>query len=291
MKKFLVVIFISLLFKTVSNGAADPETRVYAVKDGEELILDVFSPDTETNEARPVIIFMHGGGFSAGSPKNESLVRLSKLANERGYVSVLISYRLTRKGESFGCSFEASGKIETFKKSAEDFLDAVLYVITHSDELNIDSSKIIAGGSSAGAEAVLSAVYNQSLMFDDVSKYSKIHFAGVLSMAGAMVDARYINEKSAIPAVFFHGTEDNLVPYGTAPHHYCDEENAGYLILDGSRTIANKLKEYNTSYLLYSFKGGRHEISGVQFDYIDETFDFFDRILNGEKSIQFEMVK
>lgn len=291
MEKFIAVIFISFLFQPTSYGATDPETRVYAVKDGEELILDVFSPETETSEARPVIIFMHGGGFSAGSPKNESLVRLSKQANERGYVSVLISYRLTRKGKSFGCSFEAAGKIETFKKSAEDFLDAVSYVIDHSDEFNIDSSKIIAGGSSAGAEAVLSAVYNQSLIFDDLTKYSQIKFAGVLSMAGAIVDARYINEKSAIPAVFFHGTDDNLVPYGTAPHHYCAEDAPGHIILDGSRTIANKLKEYNTSYLLYSFEGGRHEISGVQFDYIDETFDFFDRILSGEKSIQFEMVK
>ena len=294
MRYILLIIALFTATETIQaqSSNSDPdETRIYAVKDGEELYLDVYMPEINSKEAKPVMIFMHGGGFSGGSPRNEALVKLAQIANKRGYVSVLISYRLTRKGKSFSCDYEASGKIETFKKSAEDFMDAVLYVVNHSNEFNIDPSKIIVGGSSAGAEAVLNAVYNKPLMFDDSTKYSQVNISGVLSLAGAIVDARYITDQTSIPAVFFHGTDDNLVPYATAPHHYCAETRPGYIFLDGSRTIANKLKEYGSSYLLYTYEGAKHEIAGVQFEYLDETFDFFDRILAGEKSIQIELTK
>jgi len=294
MRYLLLVLAFFTVSETIhaqNSNVTPDETRVYAEKDGEELYLDVYKPQGSYKEVKPVMIFMHGGGFSGGSPKNESLIKLAKVANKRGYVSVLISYRLTRKGKSFSCGYEASGKIETFKKSAEDFMDAVLYVVNNSEELNVDTSKIVVGGSSAGAEAVLNAVYNSSLMFDDMAKYSKVNISGVLSLAGAVVDVRYITEQTSIPAVFFHGTDDNLVPYATAPHHYCAETEPGYIYLDGSRTIANKLKKNNSSYLLYTYDGARHEISGIQFDQLDETFDFFDRILSGEKSIQIELTK
>jgi len=120
-------------------------------------------------------------------------------------------------------------------------------------------------------------------MFGDLSKYENVNFAGVFSLAGAIVDVRYLTKDNAVPGVFFHGTKDNLVPYGTGPHHWCDREKPGYLILDGSHSIANRLKELDTSYLLYSFEGGRHEHSGMPFDHLNEVFSFFNRVfLNGE---------
>jgi para-nitrobenzyl esterase len=144
--------------------------------------------------------------------------------------------------------------------------------------IRIDPSKIIVGGSSAGAEAVLNAVYNERLMAGDLSKYENVEFAGVFSLAGAVVDARYITEENAVPGVFFHGTEDNLVPFGTAPHHWCDRDKPGYIILDGSYSITERLKEMDSSYLLYSFEGGRHEHSGMPFDYLPEVFSFFKNV-------------
>ena len=149
-------------------------TRTYAVKDGEELTLDIYEPQNDKARERPALIFMHGGGFAGGSPKNESEVKLAEMAAARGYVAVQISYRLTRKDKSFGCDYESSGKMETFRSAAEDFIDAVKYVHEHREELRIDPEKFIVGGSSAGAEAVLNAVYNPGLMFDDPSIYGEI---------------------------------------------------------------------------------------------------------------------
>lgn len=259
------------------------ETKTYATKNGEALKLDIYQPKKDTVQQRPVVIFMHGGGFAGGTRTNDAEVKFAENAAKKGYVAVQISYRLTRKGQSFGCDYKASGKIETFKLAAEDFMDAVSFMVKNKEEYGIDPSKIIVGGSSAGAEAVLNAVYNNSLMFQDPAKYKNIDFAGVFSLAGAIVDVRYISEENAIPGVFFHGTEDNLMPYATAPHHWCDPDQPGYIMLDGSRTITQKLEKLNTAYMIYSFEGGKHEHSGMPFDYLPEVFDFFNSVfLNGE---------
>lgn len=299
MKKFL---FILLFFLNFSGSAQQrftedifklkkTETATYANKDGEALKLDIYQPAKDTMQQRPVIIFMHGGGFSGGTRTNPAEVKFAETAAKKGYVAVQISYRLTRKGESFGCDYQASGKIETFKLAAEDFMDAVNFMVKNKEEYRIDSSKIIVGGSSAGAEAVLNAVYNEHLMLKDLSKYKNFDFTGVFSLAGALVDAKYITKENAVPGVFFHGTEDNLVPYATGPHHWCDRNKPGYIILDGSKTITEKLKELNTSYMLYSFKGGKHEHSGMPFDYLPEVFDFFNSVFLNDEKQQIEVWK
>lgn len=262
----------------------DPVTKTYSVKNGEELKLDIYSPSNDTVQARPLIVFMHGGGFGGGTRTNDAEVKFAEAAAQKGYVAVQISYRLTRIGQSFGCDYEAEGKMKTFRLAAEDFMDALDFMLKNKREYRIDPSKVIVGGSSAGAEAVLNAVYNERLMFEDLSRYQDLEIAGVFSLAGAIVDARYIIEENAVPGVFFHGTEDNLVPYGTAPHHWCERGKPGYIILDGSHSITERLKELDSSYLLYSFEGGRHEYSGMPFDYFPEVFSFFKNIfLQGEK--------
>ncbi|PRX43762.1 alpha/beta hydrolase [Salegentibacter salegens] len=267
------------------------ETKTYATKNGEALKLDIYQPEKDTLQQRPVIIFMHGGGFAGGTRTNSAEVKFAETAAKKGYVAVQISYRLTRKGQSFGCDYKASGKMETFRLAAEDFMDAVHFMVKNKEEYQIDLDKIIVGGSSAGAEAVLNAVYNENLMFDDFSKYENINFAGVFSLAGAIVDARYITEENAVPGVFFHGTEDNLVPYATAPHHWCTPDQPGYIMLDGSKTITEKLENLNTAYMLYSFKDGKHEHSGMPFDYLPEVFEFFYSVFLNEENRQIEVWK
>lgn len=290
--------FVSLLFLLLSSAAVtaqekyvdslyaveETQTLVYAKKNGEDLVIDLYRPKS-AGESTPMIIFMHGGGFSGGSPKNPQEVKFAKIAASKGYTVGLISYRLTRKGKSFGCDFKAEGKIATFRAAAEDFMDAVVFMKKNSEKLGIDREKIIVGGSSAGAEAVLNAVYNPDLMFEN-EKYSDIKVSAVISLAGALLDVRYLDEKNAVPGIFFHGTDDNLVPYATAPHHYCDNAKPGYLILDGSKTIVNRLDELYTSYLFYTVLGARHEISGMPFEDLPQVFRFLKDVVFKNKTIQ-----
>ena len=299
MKRFAAILLFLLTCSTQAQerfidnifGNQETITRTYATKDGEDLNLDIYQPENDTVQKKPLIVFMHGGGFSAGTRMNESEVKFAQIAANKGYVAVSISYRLTRKGQSFGCDYEASGKIETFRKAAEDFLDAVQFLVEHKEEYNIDPDQMIVGGSSAGAEAVLNAVYNPNLIFKDFSKYQDIKFAGVFSLAGALLDTRYITKENAVPGVFFHGTEDKVVPYVTAPHHYCDPQSPGYIILDGSKSITQRLRELDLSYVLYSVEGGGHEISRMPFEDLPEVFRFFKSIFLNKENLQVNLLK
>lgn len=285
---FLLFLFTS----TLSYGQSiQKTTHEYAEKDGNSLQLDIYQIPNPTNTLRPVLIWVHGGGFSGGQRDSPMEVKLMETFAKTGYVGVSISYRLLRKGEAtgFSCDCPLSDKISVFKESAYDLWDAIHYIYTERASLQIDPVKIIVGGSSAGAEAALNAVYMRDWLFEGGSKYDTIQPALVFSLAGAVMDARYIQAHNAIPAVFFHGTKDNLVPYATAPHHYCAPGKTGYIWLDGSQTIANKLKAFNTPYLFYTYVDARHEISGVQFDQLPEVFDFFESVLQYKAIVQKEV--
>lgn len=276
--------YIDDLFSEVEKS-----TYEYANKDGESLKLDVYQPIGDKASDRAAIIWMHGGGFAGGKRDNGAEVKFMEIAAKKGFVAVSISYRLTRKGKSFSCDAPRNEKMETFRLASKDLWDAIYYIASNDKQFKIDPSKLIIGGSSAGAEGILNAVYMRDWLYEGPSKYHTIQPLALFSLAGAMIDARYINSDNAVPAVFFHGTDDNLVPYATAPHHYCKASDIGYIWLDGSRTIADKLKSLNTSYLLYTFTDARHEISSMPFDYLDHVFEFLSKIIHGKTTVQEEI--
>lgn len=290
--KYPILFFLLLSSFSIVAQDVQKSTHEYVVKDGVSLSLDVYQTDNSDNSLRPVLVWVHGGGFSGGKRDNGMEVKLMETFAKQGYVGVSITYRLLRKGQAtgFSCDCPRSDKINVFRESALDTWDALHFMYTHSDKFQIDPQKIIVGGSSAGAEAILNAVYLRDWLFEGPSKYDEIEPAAVFSLAGAVVDARYIGAHNAVPGVFFHGTKDNLVPYATAPHHYCAPEKLGYIWLDGSATIAKQLKANDGAYLLYTYVDARHEISAVQFDQLPVVFDFFESVFEGKVTKQEEVI-
>jgi acetyl esterase/lipase len=275
MKPVLQLFIISLFFlflrtetkaqdryKNEITDSVVVETFTYASKDGQSLDLDVYSPALDNVKNRPLMIYVHGGGFSGGTRNERGIQEFCKKLARNGYVATSITYRLTRKGTAtaFGCDCPAVDKLNTFNSAVEDIQDATFFLIKNRDKFGIDPQKIILSGSSAGAEAVLNAAYQPPYCYGLES--GPVSYAGVVSMAGAIPDTAKIYKESAVPSLLFHGTCDNLVPYATAPHHYCNEDRPGYLILHGAFTIAEKLKKIGTPYWLYTYCNSAHEIAG-----------------------------
>jgi len=284
-----IILFTLSFVIAIAVNAQTKTTHTYAVKGADTLKLDVYTPvNIKTNDSLPVLLWMHGGGFAGGARDNSAEQKLGEYAAQHGYIGVSISYRLTRKGKKtgFGCNCPREEKVKTFKYAVEDYMDAALYIVIHKKGLQIAANKIIAGGSSAGAEGVLNAVFMREHFINNLDNYKSVKFAGVFSLAGAMVNANYITKDNALPIVLFHGTDDNLVPFGTAPHHYCNKDEPGYMVLDGAATIVEKLKELDKSYYFYSVKGGKHEMSGVPFYDLDHVFEFFDQSILNDKIVQ-----
>ncbi|WP_416445215.1 alpha/beta hydrolase [Leeuwenhoekiella sp. A16] len=238
------------------------------------------------NTDRPLLILVHGGGFTGGKRDNPLESEFCKTMATKGYAVASISYSLTRKGTAtgFGCNCPADEKISTFKETTSDILKAIDYLKIAGD-FNFAHDKIVLVGSSAGAEGVLNTAYLANYPgFKDLPTMS---IAAVVSFSGAVMDARYITPQNAVPAFLVHGEKDKLVPYATAAHHYCDPTDSGYLFLDGSSTIIKKLKDLNASYYFLSDPEGTHDWAGLGFRYTDAIAGFiFDVVVNGGK-VQF----
>lgn len=265
--------------------------RTYTYKKTKDykLKLDFYKPK-QLKAKTPLIIYVHGGSFSGGKRDDENITNFSNYLAERGYAVASISYRLTMQKLGFGCNTNAKDKINAFNFASEDISNAISYIIQHKKKYNIDIDKIILAGTSAGAEAILNLAY----VYDNKILPENFKFAGVISMAGAITSLEKVNIKTAIPTQLFHGTDDKLVPYNFAPHHYCKETDNGYLLLNGSKAIADKLKKIDKPFYLYTIKNGDHSWSGRPMqESRKEILDFlyFDVLKNRKRQIQFTLSK
>lgn len=262
------------------------QTFTYA----DTLKLDFYDSNQDDLNKRPLLVLLHGGGFSAGKRDNPTEVKFSKTMAQMGYAVASLSYRLTRKGKEtgFGCECPAAEKIQTIKMAGEDILDALHFIKDKNELFKIDFDRVILIGSSAGAEAVVNLAFMRSSdVYKDLN-YDGLNFAGVVSFAGALIELDNLTSENAVPTMFFHGMKDRLVPYDAAPHHYCDKDAPGYLELYGSKAMADKLKELGVSYNLGLDPEGTHQWAGIPFSRTDSIALFINNAIIEQQPIQIE---
>jgi len=284
----LVIIFITLgvWSKPIKPPLIIPiekETLIYA----DTLKLDFYSLQDSVDPNRALILLVHGGGFSGGRRDNPEEVDFAKKMAAEGYAVASISYRLTRKGKSFGCDCPANEKIETFVSSVEDVTKAIQFLQEKSDYFKFDKQKTVLMGSSAGAEAVLNTAFlHKDSRFEHIEK---VPIAGIISLSGAKMSTTAITKENAVPVLFIHGERDNLVPYATAAHHYCNPDDVGYLLLEGPRTMANELKKLQVSYILAFDSKGNHDWAGKGYTEVKLIHLFIEKIIIGKILMQKEI--
>ena len=59
-----------------------------------DLDMDIYEPQGDTLQARPLILFFHSGAFFSGNNELDDMVDLSIASAKRGYVAASINYRL-----------------------------------------------------------------------------------------------------------------------------------------------------------------------------------------------------
>jgi len=257
---FVLVIWSSITITDAQTKYFEPFSPVeisthtyHNLKNNDSLQFDFYKP-TAITEKTPLLLYVHGGGFSGGQRDDGNTIQFANQMARRGYAVASISYRLIMKKKGFGCNTKTADKINAFDTAAEDVSYALKHFIENDSIYNIDISKVVIAGTSAGAEAVLhlAYVYKNKIIPKDFK------LAGVIAFAGAVINLENINASTAIPTLLFHGTNDNLVPYHIAAHHYCNPDDDGYMMLYGSRAIADRLKGLGKSYYLFSIHGGTH---------------------------------
>ncbi len=111
---------------SVAYDTADPQQ-----------VMDIFRPTD--GATHPAVLFIHGGGFRAGSRKSyfQQCIRLAQL----GYVTATMDYRLAPKAP--------------FPAAVYDTKAAVRYLRANASRLSLDPQKIGVTGGSAGGHLVL----------------------------------------------------------------------------------------------------------------------------------------
>jgi len=187
--------------------------------------MDIYYP-TNVTTAVPVVINMHGGGWNHGFKEEQG--GFSTYFN-MGYAVANVEYRMT--GEALAPA------------AVEDVRGAMLYLLNHAAELNINKNKIIFQGGSAGGHLALIAGYltNNPLYDRDcvpytgdykimavIDKYGPsdlqnfMFYGSLVDWLGPhATDAAYINTLSPLsyvnaqtpPTYLIHGDADPTVPY------------------------------------------------------------------------------
>jgi len=256
-------------------------TLTYIQQQDVELKLDIYQIPEIAEEARPCIIFVFGGGFKEGTRDAETYKKFFDYFSRKGYITVAIDYRLGLKNiDKAPSAFNQEPLDNAIHLAVEDLYWATSYLLKNAEKYNIDPSKIIICGSSAGAITVLQADYEKC----NTAALSKIlpetfRYAGVISFAGAIYSTEGTPKYAVEPAptLFFHGSGDRLVPY-----HRIRLFNKGMF---GSKSLAAKFKKSNYPYCFFSMEGIGHEVAEYPMtDYLPEIERFIQTfIINGKR--------
>ena len=101
MKKVLFIVLATTILGWVSPMKAEDakgveiKTYTYAIKGKDTLRVDVYlREDMQNAENLPMMLYVHGGGFSMGSRKNAAQEIFLRHFAEKGFLGASIDYRL-----------------------------------------------------------------------------------------------------------------------------------------------------------------------------------------------------
>ena len=192
--------------------------------ESEKLLLDIYSPNGDALKKRPLVVFLHGGGFKNGDKAKGYPLLFCKGLVKRGFVASSINYRLgVAEPQTDTTTFEA------MYRAVQDAKSAIRFFRKNSEKYGIDINQIYIMGGSAGAIAALHLAYldqTEVPKFIDVEKMGTLEGSSgnggysskvkaVINCWGALADFHWI-EKGDIPVFSIHGMKDKTVPFDSS---------------------------------------------------------------------------
>jgi acetyl esterase/lipase len=151
--------FISIPDRTLPPSVKAVKNINYVRYDKRVLQLDLYLPANKIDQARPALIFVHGGGWRSGYRTNFAPFAMAMA--ERGYVAATISYRLSGEAQ--------------YPAAIYDVKAAVRWLRTNAKKYAVNPKQIaIAGGSAGGQIASLTGVTAGIVKFDPQAKTSSV---------------------------------------------------------------------------------------------------------------------
>lgn len=270
-----------LLFLAAPVHAAEPvvlKDVPYAEPKNERQTLDVYAPAGAKN--RPVVVWIHGGGWKEGDKKGFAKKALAFVAKD--YVFVATNYRFR--------------PTVTVKEMTEDVARAVRWVHEHAKEFGGDPNAVVVMGHSAGAQ--LAALVCTD---DRYLKAEKVPLSAV--KACVPVDCSFYDIPKRVKdggntplktiTDVFTDAEETQRDYSAAAHVAKGKDIPAFLILHvatradtkaQAHWLADKLKDAGVAAKVVAAEGKTHGSIGSDLGQKDdaptrELFEFLDGVL------------
>jgi len=237
----------------------------------DSLFMDFYEPENDTASLRPAIVMLYGGAFLTGSRKDTLVTTFSKYFASCGYTVFAIDYRIGFNPISATPQLELA---KALYRAVQDSRAAVRFIRKNAAFFKIDTSHIFGMGYSAGAITVVHHAYLDQVeaaqnpllqplisSLGNLDQGNDLEYASkmscIINCCGAIADTSFM-ESGGTPILSFHGTDDQIVPYGTG---YALNDPSS-VILFGSFVIDQKAKAIGIPSKLVTFEGADHYLQG-----------------------------
>ena len=257
-------------------------------KEYSDLLMDLYYPENDDSEARPLLLTFHDGAFEEGDKRDSSIVEWNRYFASLGYVVSSVNYRL-------GYRRNQEETDEAMFHALKDANAAVRFLLKK-DTLMVHSGRIFAAGADAGAITALNLAYFREENFPEIKKevgdsvrtvrtklVRGFDIRAVANLWGAVPDTAIL-ENAKVPVISFHDRNDSVIPFGEGYpfdgpvekeinifRSFLEEllswfmpEEHPFRKMYGSGVIDRILKKRGVQTELYAYEEGLHDLSVSQ---------------------------
>jgi acetyl esterase/lipase len=231
---------------------------------GKRARLDIYRPRDVDLENAPVLVQVHGGGWTLGTKEQQGLLLMNRMA-QRNWICVAMNYRLAPK--------------HPFPAQIVDVKKAIAWTRQNIASYGGDPTYlVVTGGSAGGHLAALAALtpgepeYQPGFESADTSVAGCVPFYGVYDMAGLTEDKAAVALRDYFlgPRVFKKNPATNLDDFVKAsPLAHVSPDAPDFFVLHGAndslvdvrqaRAFVDKLKTESKATVTYAeFPGAQH---------------------------------
>ena len=284
--KRLAIVAAAVLMHAIGIHAqpfVEPTYRTRSVKDvffgtakrfdggTDSLKMNIFMPTNDNASTRPLVVWIHGGGFIQGSRADFN--SLAETWAKRGYTAATVSYRLGIHGGLFDPPFayDEAELIRACFRGIQDVRGGLRFLVKNAAAYGIDTSRIVIGGASAGSIIAMHTAFVDALdsipraigKISDVTRISgtfarpdlgsvegDLHtdvptpgIDVVLNIFGALLNLDFLGGAPFVPMYSYHQTDDPVVACGVnRAYHGVGLISGAYPFLHGTCAIREELK-------------------------------------------------
>ena len=235
------------------------------------LCLDVYKPVIPRAD-KAAVLMAFGGGFFSGERNNDQMKRWASALIEHGFTVISIDYRLGFKDSALVASHSRLLKLpDLFMNcidiAVQDCAAAVAWVCSNAGMLDIDPSKLILTGSSAGAITILQLDYYRANSMSGASVLpAGWKPAAVIPYSGGVMcrDSKLKYATDPAPTMLLHGTKDRIVTYKSLGLPFGRK-------MHGGKKMDKALNRQDIPHWFIRFEGIGHEVA----DWLPGSVDLF----------------